>query len=377
VPDRSNVMSKRFLIIGVLVLVLCAGLVAFNFIRSAAIANFFAHRGQPPVAVEAVPVQSSTWQPTVQAVGTARAQQGADLAVQAAGVVKSIDFTPDERVTAGQLLVQIDDSAEQADMASAQASINVDERKLDRLTALRKRGVASQSDWDDANAALQVAKSTYARAKAIAQLKAIKAPFDGVVGIARVNVGQYATAGTVVVTLQNLDAMKVDFTVPEDQAGDLHAGQVMHYGVTSDNMLFAGKLIGVDPKVDPQSRLVAAQGVLDNPGGRVTPGEFLRVAVDLSAEPDTLTLPQTAVISTLYGDYVYLVQSEKAKDGKSELIAHQTFVHVGRRDASRIEITDGVKEGDLVVSAGQNKLRNNAHVTVSNPAQVSEAGSAE
>lgn len=368
-------MSKRFLIIGALVVALCGALVAWNIIRSTMAANYFAHAGRPPATIEAVTVTSGTWQPGIEAAGTARAQMGADLAIQAAGVVRAINFKSGDSATQGELLAQIDDSPEQADMATAQANIVVDQRNLDRLTKLRKNGFATQQDWDNAKAQLDVAKSSYEHASALAALKAIKAPFDGITGIAQVNVGQYVQVGTVIVTLQNLDAMKVDFTVPEQVAGSLKIGLPVHFGVEETGYPMTGRLIGFDPKVDPATHLVSAQALLDNQDHKVLPGQFLRVRIDLPSEPDVLTLPQTAVITSLYGDYVYLVESDdSAKNGMKKAV--QTFVQTGRRDQGLIEIKSGLKAGDEVVSAGQNKLQNGAPIIVAPAAQVSNSGGA-
>ena len=366
-------MSKRFVVIGALVLLLCGGLVAFNLFRSAASAAFFAHAGRPPAVVAAAKVQAVTWTPGIEAVGTARAQSGADLSVQAAGVVRAIDFQAGDKVTAGQLLVQIDDSAEQADMSSAQASIKLDQAELTRATTLLKKGYATQETVDNAQAQLNVAQASYDHAKAIADLKAIKAPFDGVVGIAQVNVGQLVPVSTVVVTLQDLDHMKIDFTVPEQSVDQIKTGQVVHLGTDPDHLNLQGKLIGIDPKIDPATHLVSAQAELDNQDRQVLPGEFLRVRVELGAVPDVLSLPQTAVITSLYGDYVYVVTPEGA--GSKALKAVQTFVQTGRRELGKIEITSGLKVGELVVTAGQNKLQNGATVLIDNSAQASNSNS--
>lgn len=369
-------MSKRFLIIGALVLALCGGLVFWNIFQNTMRASYFAHAGRPPATIEAVSVASSTWQPGIVAVGTARAQMGADLAAQAAGVIRVINFKSGDTATQGQLLVQLDDSPERADMASAQASIVADQRNFDRLTKLRKNGYATQQDWDNSRAQLDVAKSAYEHASALAALKVIKAPFGGIAGIPQVNVGQYVQVGTVIVTLQNLDAMKVDFTVPEQSSGRLEIGLPVHFGIDETGYPLTGHLIGIDPKVDPKTHLVAVQALLDNSDHKVLPGQFLRVRIDLPSEPDVLSLPQTAVITSLYGDYVYAVENDdSAKNGGKKAV--QTFVQTGRREQGLIEIKSGLKAGDEVVSVGQNKLQNGAPIVVKPSSQASNSGGAQ
>jgi membrane fusion protein, multidrug efflux system len=368
-------MSKRIIVVGVAVLLLCGGLVGFNIWRSGMRVAMFAHAGRPPVVVDAAKVQTVAWQPGMEAFGTARAQSGADLSVQAAGVVRAIDFKSGDHVSSGQLLVQIDDSAEQADMASAQANIKLDQGELARATVLRKKGYATQQTLDNAQAQLNVAQASYAHAKAISDLKAIKAPFDGVVGIADVNVGQLVPVGTVVVTLQDLDHMKVDFTIPEQSIDSVHVGQTVRFGTDPNDLPFQGQLIGIDPKVDPQTHLVAVQAQLDNSQHQVLPGEFLRVRVELGEQPGVLALPQTAVITSLYGNYVYVV-SGGGQGPKSTLKAVQTFVQTGRQNLGQIEIKSGLKAGDLVITDGQNKLQNGAAVILGNGPQAADVGGA-
>jgi len=375
-------MSRRAIILLVIVGLICAGLIGFNFARDAITASFMKGQQRPPIAVSAVKVEAVTWTPGIDAVGTAKAGSGADIAVEAGGVVKSIAFSPNQKVYAGQLLVQIDDSVEQADMAAAQAAIKLAQADVDRITPLVSRGASSRAALDDAVAKLETARAQLARSQAVAEQKAIQAPFTGVVGVARVVVGQYLPVGAVVVTLQDVDRILVDFTVPEQSAGLLTNGQPTRIGITTDNLAFTGHIVGFDPKVDPQTRLVYAQAVLDAPIGRILPGQFLRVRVSLPQESNVIAVPETAVVPSLYGDYVFLVVPEAPKEGAEEgtpprQVARQTFVKVGRRDAHRVEIVDGVKAGDLIVVAGQNRMQNGAAVTIADNVVPSAGGGAK
>ncbi len=362
-------MKRRatFIVIGVLVL--CALLIAFNFARQAMIASFLANRQAPAVAVSAVAAEAVTWTPGVEAVGTAKAGLGADLASEVSGVVKAILVQPNQRVIAGQLLIQIDDSVQKADMASAEAAIKLAQSEVDRLTALVRRGASPQATLDNAIAQLDTARAAYARAAAIVAQKAITAPFSGMVGVPRVVVGQYLAAGSVMITLQDLDRILVDFTVPEQRAADLKIGQTARFGSTPDHLDFAGKVIGFDPKVDPQTRLVPAQALLDAPLGRILPGQFLRILLELPAEEGVVTVPETAVVPSLYGDYVFVVTEEPPPEGAEEnaekrLVARQAFVKAGRRNNTTIEIAEGLKAGDMVVVSGQNRIQAGALVTI-------------
>jgi membrane fusion protein (multidrug efflux system) len=375
-------MNKRVVFVAITIGAVCAGLIAFNYLGPL----FSAGHGftqPPPTPVETVVARPGAWAPGIEAVGTARAAQGADIAVEAAGTVKAIHFKPNERARAGQLLVQIDDAVDRADFSAADANTRLYAAQLARAQALRGKGFVSQSSLDAAQAQLGVARSARQRAQAVINLKAVRAPFNGTLGIARVDVGQYLTVGTVVVTLQDLDHMKVDFTIPEQAVGAIKAGQVVRFGADKASLTFAGHILGTDPKADPASRLVAVQAQIDNAGGHVRPGQFLTVRVDLPEEHNVISLPQTAVMPSLYGDYVYVVgpaepqaQGPEGAKGATEaasaggppqLAAKQVFVTTGRRDGHRIEIVKGLKDGDVVVATGQNRLQNAAPVALAEP----------
>jgi membrane fusion protein (multidrug efflux system) len=333
---------------------------------------------RPPTAVEAMIVQAAPWLPGVEAVGTARAAHGTDVAVQIAGVVKEIKFKPNDHVKAGQLLVQIDDAIERAELLSAQANVRLYTAQLARSGKLKEKGFVSQATYDDTRAQLEVARGTQARAQALIDQKGIKAPFDGVVGIARVDAGQYLVVGSVVVTLQDLDRMKVDFTVPEQVAVSLSSDQPVRFGITKGEAEFNGRIIGIDPKIDAGSRLVAVQAEVTDAKGRVRPGSFMRVRVDMPAEGNIVALPQTAIIPSLYGDYVFVVAPRPpAKPGSDDdkgaamaagappaLVAQQRFVTTGRRDGERVEIVKGLKAGERIVTSGQNRLQDGAAVSL-------------
>ncbi len=340
---------------------------------------------KPPVAVvTTTEVQAVTWTPGIEAVGTAKATRGVDLAVEVGGVVKIITFNANDRIEAGQLLIQIDDAVEQAELIAAEANIKLYENELARTQSLRQKGVAAQSSLDDARAKLDVAKSTLARLKAVTEKKAIIAPFAGIVGIPHIDVGQYVQPGAIAVTLQDLSRIKVDFTIPEQFVKNLAVGQTARFGTVSDKLELAGQIVGIDPKADPLTKLVAVRAELDNPEGAVRPGQFLRARVELPPHEGVVALPQTAVVSSLYGDYVYVLSppAEQKADAKAQqkgkaapkgeaagpppMIVNQTFVTTGMRDGAMVEIRSGLKPGQIVVTSGQNKLQNGASVRADN-----------
>jgi membrane fusion protein (multidrug efflux system) len=412
--SRNFRMIKRLVVALVLIAVVAGGLIGFNLFRAKMISDFFANQQMPAVTVSAVVVEPTTWTPEIEAIGTLIAASGVDVAAQTAGVVKSIAFEANEDVEEGELLVQIDDAVERADLLSARATFERDRAQLERARTLSNRGVSSEASLEEAQAAVAVSESALARIKATLDLKAIEAPFGGVIGIPRVDVGEYVQPGTVIATLQQLDTMKVDFTVPEQHIAQLAIGQPAVFGVQEGEFRFDGTITGIDPKVDPATRLVSVRAEVGNPEGELRPGQFVRVRIQLPPVEDVIALPQTSVITSLFGDYVYVVEEAAeeepaAEEGPAEqpaadaepaagaspqtesesapppastppaLVARQVFVELGARQGSMIAVAEGLSAGQTVVTSGQNKLANNAPVVINNsvdPAKVALDGEA-
>jgi membrane fusion protein (multidrug efflux system) len=363
-------MIKRFIIAIILIVLICGGLVGFNLFKEQKIAEYFANRPRPAITVSTVTAEAETWKPGIEAIGTVGARQGVDVASRAAGIVTEILFKANDQIEKGQMLVQLDDEEEQATLIAAKANESRDSQALKRATTLVDRGVSSTSALDDAKAALDASRSVMERVKAQINLKKIRAPFSGTIGIPKIDVGEYLPAGTVIATLQDLKVMKVDFTVAEQRLSEVHIGQALHLGLAEDAMGYEGKITGIDPKIDPQSRLVSIQAEVNNSDGALRPGQFAFVRIDLPEENNVIALPQTAVVQSLYGTYIYRVAEDESapagEDGKKKLVARQVFVKIGRRFGGKIEITEGVKPGDVIVSAGQNKLTVGSPVTIDN-----------
>ena len=297
------------------------------------------------------------------------------LAVQVNGIVKQIAFEANEKVNKDQLLVQLDDAVERADLIDAEAAVKVAQAAETRSRRLRKSGYDSEAAFDKVTADLDAALSKLARTKAAIELKSLEAPFSGTIGIPRIEVGEYVAAGTVVATLQDLDHIAVDFSVPEQFIAQVTMGQPVRFGFEEDKLGIAGKITGIDPRGDPQTRLVNVRAdITDNGGNEIIPGRFLHVRINLPDEPGVIAVPQTSVVTSLYGDYVYKVvpdDREGADEGAKML--RQAFVKTGRREAQDIEILDGLAEGDVIVTAGQNKLQPGASVKVDNSVDITKA----
>ena len=365
-------MIKRFIIALILLVLVGGGLIGFNLFRDKAIQDFFATMQRPAVAVSTTQVEAVSWEPEIRAIGTVNAANGVDLTTEVAGVVKEIQFTANQSVAQGDVLVRLDDEVQRADLAAAQSQLDLNEQALQRAKELQTRGVGSQSTLDTAQAAATASVSQVTKLQAVVNQKQLRAPFDGTIGIPQIDLGEYVSPGQVVATLQNLDTMHANFTVPEQQFNALEMGQAVRLGLTEDDLAYTGKITGIDPKIDPATRLVSVRAEISNPGGKLNPGQFVRVRVALPVEDDVIVIPQTALVASLYGDYVYRLKTTPAEgdgDAQPTVTVEQVFVKVGRRSDGTVEIVEGLSSGDDVVNAGQNRLSNGARVTVNNEVQ--------
>jgi membrane fusion protein (multidrug efflux system) len=380
-------LVKRFIIAIILLAIVVGGVVGFNMFRDQAIQQFFSTMKPAPVTVSTITIQPTTWTPGIEAIGTVGAASGVDLTVETTGVVKDINFSANQRVEAGRVLVQLDDAVQRADLEAANTRLALNQRALERAEQLLRSGAGTQSALDSARAAAETSQADFKKLQAVLNQKQLIAPFSGMMGIPRVDLGQFVQPGSVIASLQNLDTMRADFSVPEQQLGNLSIGQQVTLGLDGDAEGFSGKIAGIEPKVDPSSRLVSVRAVISNPNGKLSPGQFVQVRVELPRENGVIAIPDTALVTSLYGDYVYVVRQGEAKPASDaaaqpaatpqaagaadaakqpELTVSQVFVTPGRRSRGQVEITKNLKAGDEIVSAGQNKLTNGTSVIIDN-----------
>lgn len=364
------------LIVAVLLLALVGGgLVGFNLYRDGMIAEFFENQAPQPLPVTVVEAEPRRWAPALGAIGTVNAAQGVQLTVKTAGVVEEILFDPNDRVEAGQTLLRLDQEVQRADVEAARTQLELDRANLVRAEELQSRGVATNASLDQSRAAFQASQANLARALALLEQRQVLAPFAGTIGLPRVDLGQYIAPGDVVATLQDIDTMRVDFSLSEQQLAYVSIGQRLHVRVEGIAEAFDGRIVGIDPRVDPASRMAALRGVIDDAQGRLTPGQFVRIRIDLPPEDGVIALPRTAVVTSLYGDFVYVVRPRPDADDTLEV--RQVFVEPGRRSDGLVEIRAGLEPGARVVARGQNRLTNGAPVTVDPTPRRDPGGEAE
>ncbi|MCT8330989.1 efflux RND transporter periplasmic adaptor subunit [Acidimangrovimonas sediminis] len=361
-------MAKRLFIAIILLGLVVGGIVWFKYFRDGMIAQFMAGRVPPPVPVTAQTVEPVTWEPGIDAIGTAIAARGVDLAIEAAGIVRAINFEANDSVAEGAALVLIDDDSERAALSAAQASLGVALTDARRAQTLTERGVSAANTAETAEALVESARAQVAQVQTALDAKTSTAPFAGVIGIPRIEVGQYVSTGAIFATLQDLSQMRVDFTVPEQQLGALELDGPISVSTEVGDFRAEGRITGIEPQVDANSRLVSVRAEVSNPSGRLFPGQFLRVRVSLPAENGVIAVAQTAVISSLYGDSIYVV---RPGEGEGALTVEQVFVQLGRRSGGLIEVTQGLAPGDQIVTSGQNRLSNGAKVVIDTSVDLS------
>lgn len=334
--------------------------------------------GPPPEAVATTVSEEQSWEGTLSAVGSVATAKGVALAADAAGVVTRVAFESGNSVKQGQVLVEIDSKVERAQLASALTRKELATTTLTRTRSLAAKGVISAAQLDADEAALQTATTDVEGLQAQIAKKTIRAPFSGKLGIRAVNLGQYLQPGTPVTVLETIDAVHVDFSLPQQRLADVAVGQAVRITVEgSTTPPLDGTIAAVDPTVDSVTRAIKLRADVSNKTEGLRPGMFVRVAVVMPQKTKSVTVPATAIVHAPYGDSVFIVEDRKAEtpgpaktpDGKPVRVARQQFVRVGASRGDFVSVLDGMKPSQEVVTGGAFKLRNNATVYVDNTKQ--------
>jgi membrane fusion protein (multidrug efflux system) len=375
-------MIKRFIIIGVVFGLLIGGLAFFHFVFLPKMIEQ-AIRGAPPrtETVSAEKVRAENWAPYVKAIGTVQAVNGIEVPAKTSGTVRKYFFESGADVKEGDPLVQIDDDSEQADLRSFQAQLKNAEQELERIRGLAKQGIAPRKDLQAAEARQADLAAQIDKVQVVIKDKLIRAPWAGRLGIRKVDVGSYVQPGQTLVWLQSVDPVYVDFTVPENEVARLKVGQALETSFSGyPQAIFNGKIDVIDPRINETTRVIAVRGVLPNPEGHILPGMFADVRVIVDAPQPVLTVARTAVTYSLYGDSVYVVVPAKSQpaapaqnggqaaqqSAEPALQVERRFVKAGEVRGDRASVSQGLKEGEQVVTVGQLKLRPGTNIRIDN-----------
>jgi membrane fusion protein (multidrug efflux system) len=332
------------------------------------IKKFMSAMAAPPQTVSTAMAAMQEWQPRIEAVGSLRAVNGADLSFEVPGIVKEIRFMSGDDVAAGDILVTLRSDDDMGKLAALQATAELSEINYQRDQQQFKIKAVSQATLDSDAANLKNAKAQVAEQQAVVDKKTLRAPFAGHLGVRLVDVGQYIGAGAGVVTLQALDPIYADFFLPQQALNQVRLEQELTIKIdTYPNQDFTGTITAINPKVDSATRNVQVRATLKNPDRRLLPGMYATIVIAAGSKQRYVTLPQTAVAYNPYGETVFVVDDKgKDADGQPQLVARQTFITVGSTRGDQVAIMSGVDEGQTVVTAGQMKLHNGSPVVIDN-----------
>jgi membrane fusion protein (multidrug efflux system) len=366
-------MTKRMIIMLVLAGLVFGGIFGFEAFKGRMIKKFMASMGNAPQTVSTMSVGYQDWQPQLEAVGSLRAINGVEVSPEVSGIVAALHFNQGDDVKKGQVLVELVADNDIARLHSLQAASGLAKVTYERDKQQFEFKAISQQALDVDKANLMQAAAAVSEQQALVNKKFIPALFSGRVGIRMVSVGQYLSPGTAVVSLQALDSVYLDFSVPQQNISMIHVGQNISASTDAyPDEVFAGKIAVINPEVDGGTLNVKVRAELKNPGHKLLPGMYATVDISTGKPQRYITLPQTAVTYNPYGNIVYLVEQQGADDkGKPKFLAKQVFVTTGDKRGDQVAVLKGIKEGDIVVTTGQVKLHNGSLVTVNNDVQPS------
>lgn len=355
---------RAYLSVIVLLVAIFGSIATYVYVQYSALQN--ADFTPPPVTIAAGVARQETRKSYLDAVGTVKAVRGIDLTSESAGEITALHFDSGDEVETGQLLLVLNDEVEQASRLNQIASRELAEILFERDRQLMEQNSISESQFDRSRADLEHARARLAETEARLKNKRIDAPFGGLLGIRRVELGDYLSPGTIIATLQDLSALEIDFTVPARFSPQLQIGQQIDFSTKAfPGQSFDAELAAIDARVDPGTRSLLLRARISEPGGLI-PGMFASLRIDLGNDQTVVTVPETAVTYSLQGNAVFVI--EPIEEGG--LTASARIVTVGGVRDGRTAILDGLNAGERIVTAGQNKLYRGVRIVVDESVQL-------
>ncbi|WP_111641785.1 efflux RND transporter periplasmic adaptor subunit [Marinimicrobium alkaliphilum] len=355
-------MTKRMIIMLAIVGVIFGGIFSFKAFINHMINDFFDNMPEETATITAAEVLEDRWSRELSAVGSFRAINGANLTTEVGGIVTGIHFSNGDEVTEGQRLVSLDIETDEADLDRLKAAESLTKVELDRYQRLYREGNISQSELQRRESEAAQASASVRAQQARIRQKTIRAPFDGISGIRQVNLGQYVSPGSAVVSVQALDPIYLNFTLPERRLAEIQPGQPVSVSIDAyPDEYFEGEITAIEPAMSESTRTFTAQATLANPDHKLRPGMFGRAVVTMGEPRVVNIIPQTAVQFNPYGNSVYIIRED---DEGTERVS-QRFVRTGERRGDLVEVLEGLEQGDKVATSGLLKLRNQAPVAIS------------
>ncbi len=364
-------MIIRWIVTLVCLVILILGIAYLKYSQVQTAIAQFAHFAPPPAVVTSMKVPFENWSSHLETIGTFKAVQGILLSSEESGKVVRLNFESGQSVNQGEIILQMDTSVEEAQLKTSKAKLELAQITADRTRQLFKEQVATSSEIDDADSKLKQILAEVTGLTATIQRKTVTAPFSGVLGIRQVQLGQYVTPGTTLVSLQNLKPIYLNFTLPQQNISQIKLGQKVKVKVdTYPGRTFEGKLTAIQPEVDSQTRNIQLQASFANEDEALYSGMFSNVSLNLDREVKSLIIPLTAIQYAPYGDAVYVIEPIKdEKSGKQYQGARQQFVKLGVTQGDWVQVLEGLQEGEEIATMGVFKLRQGVAVVVNNEIQ--------
>jgi membrane fusion protein (multidrug efflux system) len=366
-------MFKRIILALCLLGIVFGGVFGWRAFVDSKIKEAMSSMESPPVAVSAMPASKQAWMPEFQAVASLQAVQGVEVTGEVPGLITAIHFQSGQKVKQGDLLLELDMSTDLAQLDSLKAAADLARVQYKRLQNLVQRNMAPQSDLDEAEAKFKQAQAEVRKQQALIDKKQIRAPFAGILGLRQVEKGQYMQPGIPIVSLQAMQPIYVNFSLPQENLHQISPGQHMELSVdTWPDRTFKGQITAFDSKISSTTRNIKIQATLPNADEVLRPGMYGQVKVQFGRPQEVITLPQTAISSNPYGDVVFvLTQVEGTAQGEELYQASRRFVHTGLKRGDQVAVTQGIEENDLVVTAGGHKLREGTKAIINNQVEPS------
>ena len=359
-------MKKPLLLALAAIVIVVGGLAGIKTLQIRRMIDQKSKFAMPPEVVSSTATRTEKWGTTLTAVGTLAAVQGVNVAAELPGKVVHIGFAPGARVAAGTPLLRQDTSTEETQLRSAQTAADLAKTTLERYRGLLAGNSIARSVFDNAEAQYQQSTSQVDTIRALIAKKNIRAPFTGRLGVRLVNLGQILKEGDPIVSLQTLDPIFINFSLPQQQLPLVRTGLTVQLAGNGGRVM-EGKITTINPQVDAATRTIGLQATVANPDEQLRPGMFVDLAVVLPELREVRVIPTTAVLFAPYSDSVYVIEEKKdEKTGKSGKVLRQQFIRLGEKRGDFVAVASGLKAGDTVVSTGVFKLRNGQAVVVDN-----------
>ncbi|MCP5161404.1 MAG: efflux RND transporter periplasmic adaptor subunit [Hahellaceae bacterium] len=371
-------MAKRMIIMILILGPILGGIFWFlGVFKPQMMAQYFANMKMPPATVSSSVAETQNWQPFAAANGSVIATQEVTVANEVEGLVKSIQFTSAQMVAEGDVLVQLDTAIDEAELKGLQASERLAQANYDRDKQLFERKAVSSLNFETSLAGLRNAQAAVESQKARIRKKTVRAPFSGMLGLRQIDPGQYVKAGSAIVSLQQLDKVYINFTLPEQAFAQVKPGLTVVAQVSAwPNREFRGKVSAIDARISESTRNFTVQATFDNADQALRPGMFAYVQLYTGALRDVVVVPESAVDPKLYGTSVFVISETKDQEDKPVLTVERRYVETGLTQKGMVEITTGLKAGEQVVTAGQLKLQNGSQVVINNSVTPGQTGTA-